>query len=396
MKTTLNVPALTLALALTGAALAQGSPTTTQTTSTAAAPSSAEAAAAALAALTPAQAAERAQTLAAQGRALPKNAWNIDTSPWKEAAAAAERAVQGEPTNTAYLRLRATIYSDVGFWRQAERAWDAYFAAGGSGDADVARAAEAQYNLGYAAYTRGSLNEAGTAFAKCLSLAPTNAQCAQWAGRVALENGQFAEATRLYEVAVKAAPNDKVSAYFLGVSRNAAKYGPAATRAFTRAYQQYDAGKKAEALALYGEAAASAPNFVEALREGGRVALELGDAAAAVRSYEALTKLPGATASDTYNLGVAREGAQYGLGAVQAFRGAYARYTAGDKAAAEAGFLTATRANAKYAKAWAWLGRVRYEAKNYAGAADAYAQAVQLDPNDKTSAYYLKLARAGK
>ena len=48
------------------------------------------------------------------------------------------------------------------------------------------------------------------------------------------------------------------------------------------------------------------------------------------------------------------------------------------------------------AKAWAWLGRVRYEAKDYPGAAEAYGKAVALDPNDKTSAYYLRLAQAGK
>lgn len=158
---------------------------------------------------------------------------------------------------------------------------------------------------------------------------------------------------------------------------------------------ELDAGRKAEALAGFQEAARTAPNFVEAWREAGRLALELGNAQAALTAYQGAA-LPGATASDRYNLALAQEGQQYGLKAVQTFRNAYAKYTAGDKGAAEAGFLEATRQNPQYAKAWSWLGRVRYEAKNYAGAAEAYGQAVQLDPNDKSSAYYLRLAQQGK
>ena len=82
--------------------------------------------------------------------------------------------------------------------------------------------------------------------------------------------------------------------------------------------------------------------------------------------------------------------------AVQTFRKGYGQYTAGDRAGAEVSFLAATAAAPTYAKAWAWLGRVRYEAKNYAGAAEAYGKAAQLDPNDKTSAYYLRLSQQGK
>ena len=81
---------------------------------------------------------------------------------------------------------------------------------------------------------------------------------------------------------------------------------------------------------------------------------------------------------------------------MQTFRTAYSKYAAGDRAGAEAGFLQATGENLTYAKAWAWLGRVRYERKDYAGAAEAYGRAVALDPNDKSSAYFLRLAQQGK
>ncbi|WP_424949653.1 tetratricopeptide repeat protein [Deinococcus sp.] len=336
----------------------------------------------------------KANALAATARA--SRSRNIDDVVWKQAAAAAELAVQAAPTSPEALKLRAQVYSDVGYWKAAETGWDAYLKVG-PGDAQAMKtAALAQYNLGYAAYARGDLSSAPAPFAKCLTLDPGNADCALWGGRVALEGGQFAQAVTLYRQAAEVRSQDKVAAYFLGVAQNASKYGPAATTAFSRAYQNYDAGKKQDALDGYKAATAAAPNFIEAWREEGRLALELSDTASAKAAYDAAVGLPGATASDRYNQGLATEGAQVGLMAVKSFRDAYGRYTAGDRAGAEAGFQAATTAAPSYAKAWSWLGRARYEQKNFAGAAEAYAQAVKLDPADKSAAYYLRLSQAGK
>ena len=321
---------------------------------------------------------------------------NIDDVVWKQAAAAAEVAVQAAPGNPAALKLRAQIYSDVGFWKSAEGAWDAYLKVVPGDIAAMKTEAVAEYNLGYAAYARGDLSRAPAPFAKCLTLDPSNADCALWGGRVSLEGGQFAQAVALYQQAAQLRPQDRVAPYFLGVAQNAGKYGPAATTAFSRAYQNYDADKKADALAGYKAATSAAPNFIEAWREQGRLALELNDAASAKAAYAAAVGLPGATAADRYNQGLAAEGAQFGLQAVKSFRDAYSKYTAGDKAGAEAGFLAATTATPSYAKAWSWLGRARYEQKNFAGAAEAYAQAVKINPADKAAAYYLKLSLAGK
>jgi len=304
--------------------------------------------------------------------------------------------VQAAPQNPDALQLRAQVYSDVGFWKQAETAWDAYLALKPDDAQARKTAAVAQYNLGYAAYARADLGNAPAPFAKCLTLDPANADCALWGGRVALENGQFTQAVTLYQQASTLRPQDKVAAYFLGVARNAGRYGPAATTAFSRAYQNFDAGRKQDALDGYKAATAAAPNFIEAWREQGRLALELNDTASAQAAYDAAVNLPGANASDRYNQGLVKEGAQYGLSAVKAFRDAYAKYTTGNKAAAETGFQAATTASPTYAKAWSWLGRVRYENKNYPAAAEAYAQAVKLDPADKSAAYYLKLSQLGK
>lgn len=344
------------------------------------------------------QAAAEARDLAEQAhRTYPPGSASIDQPLWKRAAEAAERAAALAPGRAEYLRLRAQIYTEVGFWRQAQLAWDAYFrAAPQASAAERQQAAAVLYNLGYAAYTRNQPDQAARLFAACLDLNAENADCASWAARTALEGGNYAQAQRLYARALHLRPEDSTLAYFRGLAERASRYGPAATRAFSRAYGDLTAGRQAQALAGFQEAARLAPNFTEAWREAGRLALALGNAQAARAAYQGAAALPTASASDRYNLALAQEGEQYGLKAVQTFRSAYARYAAGDKAAAEAGFLEATRLNPQYAKAWAWLGRVRYEAKNYAGAAEAYEQAVRLDPNDRSSAYFLQQAQQGK
>ncbi|MFC4452666.1 tetratricopeptide repeat protein [Deinococcus sonorensis] len=367
---------LTVSALLLGAAQAQTTPSTPSTPAD------------------PAALLQQAQTLEQQARATTSR--NIDDARWKQAAAAAEAAVQAAPQSQPALRLRATIYTEVGFWKQAELAWDAYLKLAPDDAAARSQAAIAQYNLGYAAYARGDLGSAPANFTRCLTLDPKQFQCALWGGRVALESGRFPEAVNLYQQAVALNGSDKVAPYFLGVAQNAGKYGPAATAAFSRAYQALDAGRKQEALSGFEAATASAPNFIEALREQGRLALELNNAASAKAAYDAAAALPGASAADRYNQSVADEGAVVGLPAVKAFRDAYSKYAAGDKVGAEAGFLAATTANPSYAKAWSWLGRSRYEQQNYTGATEAYTQAVLLDPNDKASAYYLRLSQQGK
>jgi tetratricopeptide (TPR) repeat protein len=50
--------------------------------------------------------------------------------------------------------------------------------------------------------------------------------------------------------------------------------------------------------------------------------------------------------------------------------------------------------NPQTQRAWSLLGRSRYEAGRFALAAEACLRALELNPNDQTATYYLKLARA--
>ncbi|AFZ68032.1 tetratricopeptide repeat protein [Deinococcus peraridilitoris] len=336
---------------------------------------------------------QRAQNLAQQARAAyPRDAWNIDRPLFKQAAEAAEQAVQAAPSDPTALKLRAQIYTDARFWARAEVSWNAYLQTNNA-DAEARRAAaEVQYNLGFAAYRREQLDVARQAFTLCLEYNP-DARCAAWGGRVELESGQSARAVPLYEQAVRLAPNDQSNQYFLGVARRASTFGAEATSAFSRGYRAFEAGNRQAALNEFQQATRLAPQFTDAQRFVGRLALELGQGAVARQAWEAVSAQPGASAADKFNLDFAREVEQFGLEAVRAFRAAYTQYTGGNKAAAEQGFESATQQSPTYQKAWAWLGRTRFEQNNFTGAAQAYQVAVQLDPNDKSSAYFLTQAQ---
>lgn len=344
-----------------------------------------------------AQAAAEARDLIARARdAYPPGSANIDQPLWKQAAEAAEAAVAAAPGNPDYLRLRAQIYTEVGFWHLAEMSWAAYFRAAPADASAIRQAADVQYNLGYAAYTRNQPDQAASFFRKCLELDPQSVNCTAWSARTALEAGNYTLAQQLYAQALALKPKDANLVYFRALALSAGKYGPAATRSFSRAYEDLDAGRKTQALSGFQQAAQAAPNFVEAWREAGRLALELGDARAALDAYTGLSTLPNPSAADQYNLALAREGVQFGLEAVKSFRRGYASYLAGNRLGAENSFLDATTLNPDYAKAWAWLGRTRFESRNFQGATLAYARAVALDPNDKSSTYYLRLAQQMK
>lgn len=346
----------------------------------------------AAAAQTAQEAVQEAARLATQARATyPQNAWHIDKPLWKQAAQAAERAVELAPTDLAALKLRGTIYTNVRFWARAENAWDAYFKAGGQDEDAKRAAAETHYNLGFEAYRRGQLDTAKAAFESCRNVW-RDARCYAWGGRVALEQGEARAAAELYAQATELDPNDKVSAYFASVAKRAVNHGPEAAAAFSRGYGAVEVGRRDAAIAAYREAVRAAPNFQDAWEQLGKLALDAGNGALAREAYENLTRLAPGSAVYANNLKLATEVEQFGQAATRAFRDAYATYTRGDRAGAAAGFEAATRASPAYQKAWAWLGRVRYELKDYAGAARAYAEAVRLDPNDKGSAYYLRLA----
>lgn len=327
----------------------------------------------------------------------PQGEDHIDQPLWDRAAAMAEQAVAAAPGAPSPLLLRAQIYSAVGFWAKAESAWNAYFAAVSDADpSNRAAMGTVELNLGYAAYQRGDAIAAQRRFELAAVYAPGEAQAFAWLGRLALERGDPKAALPDWEQAAMLTPNDPTALYFLAETRRAVQYGLNAARSYDQGILAYEGGRLTEALAAFRQATVDAPGLADAQRWLGRTALESGLGPEAVSAYQRAIALEGATASDAFFLDYARQVSAHGLAAVKAYRRAYDLYTAKDLAGATKGFEDATLLNPDFQVAWAWLGRVRLEAGDRPGAVRAYTVAVRLDPNDRSSAYFLSIASGGR
>jgi tetratricopeptide (TPR) repeat protein len=333
-----------------------------------------------------------AQTEARQSN--PKG--NIDQAAWRKAVDAAEAAVKAAPREAGPLRLRAQVYTEIKFWVRAESSWRTLFNAMQDNvtPEDRVGMSETLFNLGYNQYQSGDLEGAYKRFAEASEITPEAARNEIWQGRILLERGDARGALPHWDRALKLEPANATSKYFLLISQKSVNYGEAAVSAFTLGYKAFEAKKYEDALQQFRIATVSAPAFLEAQRMLGRTALELNLPDDAIPAFETVAKLEGVNPSNKYNLELAREMRQFGTAAARSFREGYDKYAKGDKAAALAAFEAATVANPNYQKAWAWLGRSRFETGDYRGAADAYGIAVKLDPNDKDSQHWLRQAKS--
>jgi tetratricopeptide (TPR) repeat protein len=321
---------------------------------------------------------------------------NIDQAAWRKAADAAETAVTAAPLEAEPLRLRAQVYTEIGFWIRAESAWRDLQTDTQNHltPEDRAGFSEVLYNLGYGAYQTGDLEMALTRFHEAAENTPDVARVEIWQGRILLEGGDARGALPHWERAVLLEPNNASSKYYLLVAQKSEQYGKAAVSAFTLGRLAFEAKNWNGALEQFKVAIVNAPAFVEAQQMMGRTALELNLPDEAVLAFENVSRLEGANAINTFNLNLAREMQQFGAIAVRSFRTGYDLYVKGDRGGALAAFEAATRANPNYQKAWTWLGRSRFEAGDFRGAIEAYSVAVRLDPNDKNSQHWLRLAKS--
>ncbi len=76
-----------------------------------------------------------------------------------------------------------------------------------------------------------------------------------------------------------------------------------------------------------------------------------------------------------------------------AFVRGLALYASGEVYQARLAFIEATETDPTYAEGWAWLARTRFEAGSFQLAADAYAEALRLEPANETYRYWLDEAR---
>ena len=156
------------------------------------------------------------------------------------------------------------------------------------------------------------------------------------------------------------------------------------------AFSAYQAGNKELAAERYAEVADVLPQNVEAHRWLGRIALELGLPEQAVAAWRTVLELDPNAEGAEYFLELSQAQARWGVQAATAFFEGIAAYEAGDVSQARNSFALATARNARYASAWAWLGRVHFEQEQYADANAAYARALTLEPDNSNYQWFTR------
>ncbi len=249
-------------------------------------------------------------------------------------------------------------------------------------------AASEAYRQGLRGYDAGRLGAALEAFQVAIATNPEFTNAAVWAGRTALETERPDAAVTYWELAVKLDPSDTRSAWFLDYARVQQRWGVSAGRAYYDGLALYEDGDLAEAQKRFLAAAEAAPDFKEANVWAARTTQELGRPDEAIAYWQAVLRLDPNDDRARYFIHNARQAALYGTEASEAFARGLAAYQSGDGDAAQAEFAAAAAASPIFVQAWAYLGRVAFQNRDYVVASDAYARALELQPDDEDYAFF--------
>lgn len=159
-----------------------------------------------------------------------------------------------------------------------------------------------------------------------------------------------------------------------------------------RGYGLYQQGDLDGALSAYLGVLDQVPYDLEAASWAGRILMEQGRPQQAISYWSTVAERNPTDTRAVYFRDLARDQATWGTDAANAFREGVSFYEAGSFTEARERFTRATILNDGYAEAWAWLGRVEFEAGNYADARSHYGRAVEIEPAFDTYRYFYEEA----
>lgn len=309
---------------------------------------------------------------------------------WEQAIDAGERAARLAPDRSEPQRFLAQVYSLTGWYIRAWEAWEAYRRLGGTMDAPArSHLLEVASWLAYNAHANARFEDAVRYFRVVLELSPDDTPALERLAVSLLETGREDEAVPLLERL--AAENDGY-AELLARAEDQRRFGRAAVEAYRAGLERYRAGDVAAALPLFEEAVEAAPpgaGYADALAMAGRSALELGRPGPAADYLQQARALGANDPSTLAALQRAETLDRWGAEAYAELERGVERYRAGDRAGAETAFRAALAVNGNFADAWAWLGRLAFEAEDFQAALDHYRRATRLAPENSDYRFFL-------
>lgn len=146
------------------------------------------------------------------------------------------------------------------------------------------------------------------------------------------------------------------------------------------AYTSYERGDLDRAAEIHSAVLDAVPFSKESRVWLARIRMEQGRPIDAIPYWEAVLAQDPDDDRARYFLGLAEDQARWGIPAVEAFREGVAHYEAGDMSDARRALERATDRNPAYGAAWAWRGRIAFEAESWLVAERFYARAADLEP----------------
>jgi tetratricopeptide (TPR) repeat protein len=253
--------------------------------------------------------------------------------------------------------------------------------------------ASSMFQTGIRAYEAGKLAEALQAFEWAVSANDTFTQAYVWAGRTALELEESSLAVTYWSRVLELDPSDTRAKYFLEVAQTQVEYGVEAANAFYEGQTFYSQQNIAEAAKSFERATKENSRYAQAFVWTARSYQELNQFDRAIPYWERVLELDPNDTRASYFLLLARKEISGDTDSGQAFMEGVTYYQQNDFVNAERAFKNAVAADANFADAWGWLGRVYFTVANYPEAATAYARAAQLAPSNSDYTFFADEAK---
>ncbi len=331
---------------------------------------------------------QQAQVAASQAIAT-YSSQTVDRPLWQQALQYGEQAQRLAPDSPEPYRFLAEAYGQVRLYERAWQAWLRYQETGGGIDNLASQSiVELGADLGYSRYSRGQYREAADYLERVVSLDPTLESAKAQLAYSYQQLNSPERALELYQQLAQEHPDNSEYRRQVDATQDAFAYGQRASDAFYEGLALYYSGQIDQAWLSFAEAARSNPSYRKAFVWAGRVALELGQPGDAIQYWRRATELDPGDEGAAYFLRVAQNQSRWGAEAFTSFEEGLNLYNQGDLESAEASFQTATNLSPEYPEAWAWLGRVNFEANDYNAALNAFERAFELEPSSDAYRYF--------
>jgi tetratricopeptide (TPR) repeat protein len=315
---------------------------------------------------------------------------NPDQELWKLALEYGKEAERLAPDHPAPQRFLAQVYSTLGWYKRAWDSWQKYEANGGVLDEEAAlKYSEMSVAMGYLSYQQGQPEEALRYYQQANILQSDNDEALIWIALLYFELEQPEQALTYWQKVVERQPDNPRYLTYLEQTQSQLEYGIEASKAFYEGVEAYGNGEQQIALDNFAKAAQLNPTYSEALIRAGTLSLELENPRAAVNYWQRVLELKPDDTEAQASLELAQLQTQWGVAAVNHVQTGLMFLEQENLTKAISEFLAATKANPRYAAAWAWLGRLEATLGNDERAQVVFERAIELEPENSsyTNAY---------